>query len=161
MKKICTKFWFLIGNFRASLRPSLRPSGTACCPREFSKSPPGSGDLGEYPLTKTGIFYINSCKILRKILCKILCKILSKILRKINIENSGFCEGIFTQIPWARRGFWKSSRAGVRRDAPNGGRSGGPRARRAGGRPRVFPKSPNQNSEFCTYFFHVHYINIT
>ena len=31
---------------RASLRPPLRPSGTACCPRGFSKSPPGSGDLG-------------------------------------------------------------------------------------------------------------------
>ena len=44
---------------RASLRPSLCPSGTACCPRGFSKSPPGSGDLGENSLTKIRISYIN------------------------------------------------------------------------------------------------------
>ena len=44
---------------RASLRPSLCPSGTACCPRGFSKSPPGSGDLGENSLSKTRISYIN------------------------------------------------------------------------------------------------------
>ena len=43
---------------RASLRPPLRPSGTACCPRGFSKSPPGSGDLGENSLSKTRISYI-------------------------------------------------------------------------------------------------------
>ena len=83
MKKICTKFWFFDRGFhqipiarsgilkipsclrsglrlppRASLRPPLRPSGTAYCPRGFSKSPLGSGDLGENPLTKTKILYI-------------------------------------------------------------------------------------------------------
>ena len=36
------------------------PSGSTPCPRGFSKSPPGSGDLDENPLTKTRIFYINS-----------------------------------------------------------------------------------------------------
>ena len=35
------------------------PSGSTPCPRGFSKSPPGSGDLDENPLTKTRIFYIN------------------------------------------------------------------------------------------------------
>ena len=34
------------------------PSGSTPCPRGFSKSPPGSGDLGENPLPKTRIFYI-------------------------------------------------------------------------------------------------------
>ena len=35
------------------------PSGSTPCPRGFSKSPPGSGDLGENPLPKTRISYIN------------------------------------------------------------------------------------------------------
>ena len=51
--------------------------------------------------------------------------------------------------------------AGVRREAPNGGRSGGPRARRAARgdfqNPRTgdgdLDKIPDQKPEFCTYFF--------
>ena len=51
--------------------------------------------------------------------------------------------------------------AGVRREAPNGGRSGGPRARRAARgdfqNPRTgdgdLAKIPEQKTEFCTYFF--------
>ena len=43
----------------ASLWPPLRPSGTASCPRVISKSPPGSGDMGEKPLPKNKISYIN------------------------------------------------------------------------------------------------------
>ena len=43
---------------RSARRASLRPSGTPCCPRGFSKSPTGSGDLGENPLTKTRFFNI-------------------------------------------------------------------------------------------------------
>ena len=51
--------------------------------------------------------------------------------------------------------------AGVRREAPNGGRSGGPRARRAARgdfqNPRTgdgdLGKIPDQKSEFCIYFF--------
>ena len=34
------------------------PSGSTPCPRGFSKSPPGTGDLGENPLPKTRISYI-------------------------------------------------------------------------------------------------------
>ena len=36
------------------------PSGSTPCPRGFSKSPPGSGDLGENSLSKTRISYIYS-----------------------------------------------------------------------------------------------------
>ena len=51
--------------------------------------------------------------------------------------------------------------AGVRREAPNGGRSGGPRARRAARgvfqNPRTgdgdLAKNADQKPEFCTYFF--------
>ena len=55
---------------RASLWPSARPSGTAGCPRAFSRSPPGSGDQGGDPLTKTGITYtdlvIHFCRTMKK-----------------------------------------------------------------------------------------------
>lgn len=42
------------------LRPPLRPSGTACCFKVFSKSPADSGDRGKNPLTKTRFVYIDS-----------------------------------------------------------------------------------------------------
>ena len=41
----------------ASLQPPLYPSGIACCPREFLKSPPGFGDLIENSPSKTRISY--------------------------------------------------------------------------------------------------------
>ena len=86
MKKICTKFWFLIGDFprspspvrgfwkspRAARRargPERRPEGTACCPRGFSKSPNGRWGSGENPRSKTRILYIffsHSCLTLIK-----------------------------------------------------------------------------------------------
>ena len=61
--------------------------------------------------------------------------------RVICIENSDFVEGIFAQIPPSPEGILKipegtppgpraGAEAGVRREAPNGGRSRGPRARR-------------------------------
>ena len=58
-KKICTKFWFMVVDFPQI--PIARsgilkiPSGSTPCPRGFSKSPPGSGDLGENSLSKTRI----------------------------------------------------------------------------------------------------------
>ena len=63
----------------------------------------------------------------------------------ICIENSDFVEGIFAQIP----------------PSPEGGRSGGPRARRGArgdfSNPRTdegdLAKISETKSEFCTYFF--------
>ena len=62
----------------------------------------------------------------------------------IYIGNSGFWEGIFTQIPGARRGFWKSprARAAARRDFQN--------PRRAD---EDLGKIHDHKPEFSTYFF--------
>ena len=75
-KKICTKFWFMVVDFPQI--PIARsgilkiPSGSTPCPRGFSKSPPGSGDLDENPLPKTRIFYINFVKFQQKFHLKFL-----------------------------------------------------------------------------------------
>ena len=90
---------------------------------------------------------------------------------EICIENSVFCEGIFTQIPRSPEGILKipegstpcpraGAEAGERREEPNIGRSEGRARRVARGdfqNHRTgdgdLDKIPDQKPEFCTYFF--------
>ena len=103
--------------------------------------PPKSGGSQKDPPLFRGYTYTNPLGDNRS---QIPSKLRYTAKKKIYIENSGFCEGIFTQIPWARRGFWKF-----------------PRARRAARgnfqNPRTgdgdLGKSPIKNQNFVHIFF--------